>query len=130
MMWISSSIFFFFFQAEDGIRDLYVTGVQTCALPIFAATIWTKVAQGFSVEEIISQIVLQYGAPENTAARDVHKFIDLLKHNFIVLEDDVASPEQLIDSHAALVWNRGIAAMCDWRIPNEFVGPHGFSNSP
>src|SRR5690349_22164490 len=30
--------FFFFFQAEDGIRDLYVTGVQTCALPISCAT--------------------------------------------------------------------------------------------
>src|SRR5690349_23105758 len=29
-----SCVFFFFFQAEDGIRDLYVTGVQTCALPI------------------------------------------------------------------------------------------------
>src|SRR6266702_8388643 len=28
---------FFFFQAEDGIRDGHVTGVQTCALPIFAA---------------------------------------------------------------------------------------------
>src|SRR5699024_11977390 len=27
----------FFFQAEDGIRDRNVTGVQTCALPIFAA---------------------------------------------------------------------------------------------
>ena len=26
---------FFFFQAEDGIRDRLVTGVQTCALPIF-----------------------------------------------------------------------------------------------
>src|SRR2546421_6803886 len=26
---------FFFFQAEDGIRDLIVTGVQTCALPIW-----------------------------------------------------------------------------------------------
>src|SRR3989440_8134122 len=26
---------FFFFQAEDGIRDLIVTGVQTCALPIY-----------------------------------------------------------------------------------------------
>src|SRR5699024_11828289 len=26
---------FFFFQAEDGIRDRNVTGVQTCALPIF-----------------------------------------------------------------------------------------------
>src|SRR3712207_9122554 len=28
-------VFFFFFQAEDGIRDIGVTGVQTCALPIF-----------------------------------------------------------------------------------------------
>src|SRR5256886_3664504 len=28
--------FFFFFQAEDGIRDLTVTGVQTCALPIWS----------------------------------------------------------------------------------------------
>src|SRR5260370_18920480 len=27
-------VFFFFFQAEDGIRDSSVTGVQTCALPI------------------------------------------------------------------------------------------------
>src|SRR5437867_8978682 len=30
-----SAFFFFFFQAEDGIRDRTVTGVQTCALPIF-----------------------------------------------------------------------------------------------
>src|SRR2546427_6592090 len=32
--------FFFFFQAEDGIRDLTVTGVQTCALPICVQTAW------------------------------------------------------------------------------------------
>src|SRR5690349_21976787 len=31
-------VLFFFFQAEDGIRDLYVTGVQTCALPISKST--------------------------------------------------------------------------------------------
>src|SRR3989454_2549429 len=30
--------FFFFFQAEDGIRDYKVTGVQTCALPIFSSS--------------------------------------------------------------------------------------------
>src|SRR2546422_11627134 len=30
-------LIFFFFQAEDGIRDVAVTGVQTCALPISAA---------------------------------------------------------------------------------------------
>src|SRR5207253_10082234 len=29
----------FFFQAEDGIRDGHVTGVQTCALPIFAPVV-------------------------------------------------------------------------------------------
>src|SRR5437762_2792207 len=31
---------FFFFQAEDGIRDTSVTGVQTCALPIYIAFTW------------------------------------------------------------------------------------------
>ena len=30
-------MYFFFFQAEDGIRDYKVTGVQTCALPILGS---------------------------------------------------------------------------------------------
>src|SRR2546430_8673696 len=34
---VQSGGVFFFFQAEDGIRDLTVTGVQTCALPIYRA---------------------------------------------------------------------------------------------
>src|SRR5690349_22761706 len=34
----------FFFRAEDGIRVLYVTGVQTCALPISA--IWPRLSRG------------------------------------------------------------------------------------
>src|SRR3712207_7543422 len=38
--------FFFFFQAEDGIRDIGVTGVQTCALPIF-----DSLGRGAEVEE-------------------------------------------------------------------------------
>src|SRR5690606_40323289 len=33
---VHCSVLFFFFQAEDGIRDFHVTGVQTCALPISA----------------------------------------------------------------------------------------------
>src|SRR6266404_1992490 len=33
----------FFFQAEDGIRDKLVTGVQTCALPIYEAVVRAKV---------------------------------------------------------------------------------------
>src|SRR5207253_5647202 len=34
--YIVLDVVFFFFQAEDGIRDGHVTGVQTCALPISA----------------------------------------------------------------------------------------------
>src|SRR5207245_3362057 len=33
-------LYFFFFQAEDGIRDATVTGVQTCALPISQSPTW------------------------------------------------------------------------------------------
>src|SRR5690606_39989847 len=33
-------LLFFFFQAEDGIRDFHVTGVQTCALPISPPGSW------------------------------------------------------------------------------------------
>src|SRR5437764_2763252 len=42
--------FFFFFQAEDGIRDTSVTGVQTCALPIFV---------GRRVDELLVEILRQ-----------------------------------------------------------------------
>src|SRR2546429_5609485 len=45
------SHFFFFFQAEDGIRDVAVTGVQTCALPI---------SQEFSLGDIERDVV-QHG---------------------------------------------------------------------
>src|SRR5208337_5638191 len=37
LYYVSFCFFLFFFQAEDGIRDTSVTGVQTCALPICAA---------------------------------------------------------------------------------------------
>src|SRR5256885_8546498 len=46
-------MFVFFFQAEDGIRDYKVTGVQTCALPISAPAKKTKTASGLS--EAISE---------------------------------------------------------------------------
>src|SRR3712207_8373264 len=41
----------FFFQAEDGIRDIGVTGVQTCALPIFATPLEEPGLQG--AEELL-----------------------------------------------------------------------------
>src|SRR5690606_39750284 len=41
--------FFFFFQAEDGIRDFHVTGVQTCALPILVPVISPSPTTTFSL---------------------------------------------------------------------------------
>ena len=42
----------FFFQAEDGIRDDLVTGVQTCALPISSngGATWTEISSDFHLE--------------------------------------------------------------------------------
>src|SRR4051794_41200671 len=43
--------FFFFFQAEDGIRDGRVTGVQTCALPILGRFVESSNAWKFAFED-------------------------------------------------------------------------------
>src|SRR2546422_447704 len=57
----------FFFQAEDGIRDVAVTGVQTCALPI-SGYVWTPLvekqipdtakARGMTEEQVKREILL------------------------------------------------------------------------
>src|SRR6267378_3085772 len=75
----SSLGFFFFFQAEDGIRDLYVTGVQTCALPICmldALDLARDRARGVAmVEEDVSDTELA-----ELGARGVHGLrLDLFK---------------------------------------------------
>src|SRR5256884_814529 len=58
------NLYFFFFQAEDGIRDVAVTGVQTCALPIsIALQILLK-----KREQYISAVVIRgVGGKVNTA---------------------------------------------------------------
>src|SRR5206468_5771584 len=69
------SLFFFFFQAEDGIRDLIVTGVETCALPIsalltpLATPEWvlstefmTVVVSGATVSAIPNPVVITAGS--------------------------------------------------------------------
>src|SRR5690349_23756296 len=58
-MFIFISLFIFFFQAEDGIRYLYVTGVQTCALPIFedlALLVADVHEHAFRVAELVDRV--------------------------------------------------------------------------
>src|SRR2546430_14222981 len=58
---------FFFFQAEDGIRDLTVTGVQTCALPIYLLTPAREA-------EIVERLTRQNRGPfPNDAIRSVYR---------------------------------------------------------
>src|SRR5437867_9843618 len=49
--------FFFFFQAEDGIRDRTVTGVQTCALPI----LWASLDDHELAQQILVRLVGMVG---------------------------------------------------------------------
>src|SRR5204862_4408859 len=49
---------YFFLQAEDGIRDLYVTGVQTCALPIWTAAISSHRWAGTAIWRSLSRILV------------------------------------------------------------------------
>src|SRR2546429_3970413 len=59
---------FFFFQAEDGIRDVAVTGVQTCALPILRprAQLSYRVTQGWSTELVLASMPTSPQALEAT----------------------------------------------------------------
>src|SRR2546427_8470927 len=61
---VSSLYLFFFFQAEDGIRDLTVTGVQTCALPILTTAGVLKqlekdIQEIFNTPAVVRQLDLQ-----------------------------------------------------------------------
>src|SRR5690606_40823334 len=53
--------FFFFFQAEDGIRDFHVTGVQTCALPIYAWGELGSVGVGSGDFAVTGQLTTYFG---------------------------------------------------------------------
>src|SRR4030066_887455 len=69
-------VFFFFFQAEDGIRDSSVTGVQTCALPIFGPCI-SQV-----VDRTIARLAEQLGLCLPYAGYKT-QFLDLLVVGFV-----------------------------------------------
>src|SRR5215203_6327358 len=58
--------FFFFFQAEDGIRDIGVTGVQTCALPIYRSAADDDV-------DVLAQFRADVPNPEEEALRQLDR---------------------------------------------------------
>src|SRR5690606_21923002 len=89
-----------FFQAEDGIRDFHVTGVQTCALPIYAVSVqlifvrggrvlgsksyFPKVSLDMAPGEVLQAFTCQYylGERESTEVPDE-----------LILSHELADPE-------------------------------------
>src|SRR2546425_6293844 len=63
---------YFFFQAEDGIRDKLVTGVQTCALPIYDLLDLHEVlgCERFRLGEVVVEAVVDRGANRDLDRRE------------------------------------------------------------
>src|SRR5690625_1652347 len=61
------SFLFFFFQAEDGIRDGHVTGVQTCALPIYLL-LFARAHGMTEVSDFITDLIEEFGLTERQHA--------------------------------------------------------------
>src|SRR5699024_11910405 len=83
---------FFFFQAEDGIRDRNVTGVQTCALPILNEliqkhhiTATVNRVYGALTLYFTNEVVTHYDQAENSDGEAFAKFFKLMLHQGINL---------------------------------------------
>src|SRR6266850_2618056 len=78
--------FFFFFQAEDGIRDYKVTGVQTCALPISKLT-----------DDVIYHDFSIFSEIASTSSG-----VELMNCEIIVLGNSARSTSELVMAHAVM----------------------------
>src|SRR5438445_8639605 len=95
----------FFFQAEDGIRDIGVTGVQTCALPIYFRRHHPREIDRASVTLADAQLVLArtYQAPNWPRLVLACRLIDAIWRDDIdTVRDLVLEHPQLLHQHAAI----------------------------
>src|SRR6266478_1503430 len=113
------SSFFFFFQAEDGIRDLTVTGVQTCALPIFSGPALAadhhrhtgRRLTGFEIADLAGRgdagCSATLGRYADRLARGLAAVINLIDPDAIVLGGGVSGIAMLY-RQVPVLWSRHI----------------------
>src|SRR5439155_9029293 len=97
----------FFFQAEDGIRDGHVTGVQTCALPIFADV--TVALEPLRAKRLgKARLITLHAQLEDTTRRALQRLDGPLDGDGALVEHDDRSEERRV----------GKECRCRW-VPNE-----------
>src|SRR5690606_39407201 len=93
----------FFFQAEDGIRDFHVTGVQTCALPIYVIAVF----DAYRVQRK-SEDVLDYGGVHVVFTREAQtadEYIEKFAHDNRK-KYDIRSEERRVGKEGRSRWAR------------------------
>lgn len=112
-------------STPDGKTVLEVGGRPFFELNPMGTVIWTKLEQGWPLDQIILHLATRFDASQERITNDVNSFVELLRKNLFV-HDYVPTTE----IGAEVVWNRGIAARCDWRLPDEFPAGIGYRRAP
>src|SRR5437764_8255210 len=77
---------FFFFQAEDGIRDTSVTGAQTCALPILTKEAHQLLqASGLNFIGAAEREVAAFDVADEVEPRGLEELVRFLRHRVALL---------------------------------------------
>lgn len=66
---------------------LEVAGIPSFELNPVATTIWAKLAEGLSTQEIIDHLVGKFDIPKERVSRDVLNFVEVLKENLLISDD-------------------------------------------
>ena len=75
-------------ETADGKAVLEVAGQPVFELNRVAVSIWNKLAAQLSIQEIIDQIAVEFGASEELVARDVARFVEVLRDRLLVYDDN------------------------------------------
>src|SRR5690606_40645003 len=91
---------FFFFQAEDGIRDFHVTGVQTCALPIYDENFGST----FDVVDIPADMLDEVKEYRALLIEQVAEYDENLLEKFFEDENSIRSEERRVGKECRYRW--------------------------
>ena len=111
--------YFFFFQAEDGIRDYDVTGVQTCALPICRdADVYPEFGRAMGQLARFAKPIIDEEAPlpDSVDPRELMKLLGLSRR-FRALGDDLATLQYKLTIMSAVDFLR------EWFECDELIAP-------